>query len=211
MDNEQWRDRPARREVRKGLLVGFLGGLVACWAMNQWLALWQRLVEGDTAPHRGQPVAGHGGQLARAGPDARQPPTMHAAAALADGLFRHAPTERGRQRLGQTLHYTFGAATGALYGTRADALPALTMAGGVPFGLAGWLLADALALPALAAGAPGWSPLQSCSCWPTATPSSIWWAIHPWMCRGCAPGKAREAGPTARFPNAPGGWKTGFI
>ena len=154
MHNAQWRDRPARGAVRKGFLAGLLGGLVACWAMNQWLALWQRMVEGDTAPYRGQPVAGQGGQLAREGPDACQPPTMHAAAAVAYGFFRHAPTEREKQRLGQALHYAFGTATGALYGTLADTVPALTTAGGVPFGLAVWLLADELAVPALGISQP---------------------------------------------------------
>jgi uncharacterized membrane protein YagU involved in acid resistance len=119
--------------------------------MNQWLALWQRIVEKDAA---GQPVAGQGGQLAREGPEARWPPTMHAAAALVCGLFRYTPTERKTQRVGQILHYTFGTTTGALYGTLADVIPALTTAGGVPFGLAVWLLADELALPALGLSQP---------------------------------------------------------
>jgi uncharacterized membrane protein YagU involved in acid resistance len=122
--------------------------------MNQWLVLWQRMVKKDIAPRRGQPVAGQGGQLAREGPDARRPPTMHAAAALAFGLFRHTPTERTTQHVGQILHYTFGTTTGALYGALADAIPALTTAGGVPFGLAVWLLADELAVPALGLSQP---------------------------------------------------------
>ena len=40
MSYQQWRDRPVRGQAYKGLLAGLLGGLVACWAMNQWLALW---------------------------------------------------------------------------------------------------------------------------------------------------------------------------
>jgi uncharacterized membrane protein YagU involved in acid resistance len=122
--------------------------------MNQWLALWQRMVTEDTAPHRGRFVAGQGGQLAREGPDARQPPTMHAAAAIVHGLFQRAPSEREKQRLGQLLHYTFGTTTGAFYGALADAIPALTTARGVPFGLAVWLLADELATPALGLSQP---------------------------------------------------------
>jgi hypothetical protein len=148
MHTQHWRNGAARGNVCKGLLAGLLGGLVACWAMNQWLALWQRVVIEDTAPHRGRPVAGQGGQLAREGPDARQPPTMHAAA-IVHGLFQRAPSEREKQRLGQLLHYTFGTTTGALYGVLADAIPGLTTAGGIPFGLAVWLLADELATPAL--------------------------------------------------------------
>jgi putative membrane protein len=56
--------------------------------------------------------------------------------------------------VGQLLHYTFGTTMGALYGTLADAIPALTTAGGVSFGLAVWLLADELAMPALGLSQP---------------------------------------------------------
>jgi uncharacterized membrane protein YagU involved in acid resistance len=56
--------------------------------------------------------------------------------------------------MGQLLHYTFGTMTGALYGTLTDAIPALKTAGGLPFGLAVWLLADELALPALGLSQP---------------------------------------------------------
>jgi len=154
MHTQHWRHGAAPGNVRKGLLAGLAGGLVACWAMNQWLALWQQVVTQDAAPQRGRPVAGQGGQLAREGPDARQPPTMHAAAAIAHRLFHRAPTEREKQRLGQLLHYTFGTTTGALYGALADAIPMLTTAAGVPFGLAVWLLADELATPALGLSQP---------------------------------------------------------
>jgi len=154
MYTQHWRDHLVRRDVGKGMLAGGLGGLVACWVMNQWLALWQHLGKGNTALHCERPVVGQGGQLAREGPDARQPPTMHAAAALVHGLFRHTPTDREKQRVGQLLHYTVGTGTGALYGTLTEALPALTTAGGIPFGLAVWLLADELAVPALGLSQP---------------------------------------------------------
>jgi hypothetical protein len=153
MHTKHWHKRAAPGHSYKGMLAGLFGGLVACWAMNQWLALWQCFVGGETAPHRQRPVGGQGGQLAREGPDARQPPTMHAAA-IARGLFRHTPTEREQQYLGQLLHYTFGTTTGALYGVLADAIPALTTAWGVPFGLTVWLLADELATPALGLSQP---------------------------------------------------------
>lgn len=154
MYTQYWRHRAARGNVHKGLLAGLLGGLVASWAMNQWLTLWQRFVAGDTARYHKRPVTGQGGQLTREGPDARRPPTMHAAAAIVRGLFRYTPAEREQQCLGQLLHYTFGTTTGALYGALADATPVLTTAGGVPFGLAVWLLADELATPALGLSQP---------------------------------------------------------
>jgi hypothetical protein len=92
---------------------------------------------GDS-PHRGQPAAEQGGQRACEGPEARQPSTMHAVAALASGLCRHTSTKCERQRLGQSLHDTFGT-TDALYGTLADTIPTLTTAGSVPCSLAVWL------------------------------------------------------------------------
>jgi hypothetical protein len=122
--------------------------------MHQWLTLWQHVLEGDPAAagHR-RPVIGQGGPLAREGPDERQPPTMHAAA-LAQGLLHYAPTDREKQGLGHVLSYTVGTATGALYGALAEALPVLTTARGVPFGVAVWLLADEPAVPALGLSKP---------------------------------------------------------
>jgi uncharacterized membrane protein YagU involved in acid resistance len=79
---------------------------------------------------------------------------MHAAAALAHRFLHRAPTDREKQAIGQGLHYTVGTATGALYGALAEVLPALTTARGVPFGMAVWLLADELAVPALGLSKP---------------------------------------------------------
>lgn len=154
MSYQQWRDRPVRGQAYKGLLSGLLGGLVACWAMNQWLALWQRVVERESTTRRGQPVVGQGGQLSQEGPDERQPPTMHAAAALVHRLFLYVPTDSEKQRVGQALHYTFGTATSALYGSLAEAFPVLTTAAGIPFGMVVWLLADEIAVPILGLSKP---------------------------------------------------------
>ena len=41
MSHQQWRDRPVRGQAYKGLLAGLLGGLVACWAMNQWVEVYK--------------------------------------------------------------------------------------------------------------------------------------------------------------------------
>jgi Protein of unknown function (DUF1440) len=161
MAHQPWRTQRARGEVRKGLLAGFLGGLVACWAMNQCLAFWERVIEGHAAAatdevtqRRGQRVAGQGGQLAREGPDERRPPTMVAAAALAAGLGLPTLPARAQQRAGEVLHYSMGTVTGALYGALAEKVPMVTTAMGVPFGMAVWLLADELAVPAIGLSKP---------------------------------------------------------
>jgi hypothetical protein len=41
MDTQCWPHRTVRGDVCKGLLAG----CVAWWAMNPWLAMWQRMVE----------------------------------------------------------------------------------------------------------------------------------------------------------------------
>jgi hypothetical protein len=67
-----------------------------------------------TETHRKRSAVGQGRQLARERPNGRQPPTMHAAAALAQELFLRASMDCEKQRLGQSLYYTFGLAMGAL-------------------------------------------------------------------------------------------------
>jgi Protein of unknown function (DUF1440) len=159
--HQQWRTQRARGEVRKGLLAGVLGGLVACWAMNQCLAFWKHVIEGNAATEtegaaegRRQLTSGQGGQLAREGADERRPPTMIAAAALAAGLGQHPLTTREQRRVGQVLHYSMGTVTGALYGALAEKVPIVTTALGVLFGVAVWLLADEIAVPALGLSKP---------------------------------------------------------
>ena len=50
---------------------------------------------------------------------------------------------------GEFVHLAFGAINGALYGAAVQLDPRARMAGGVPFGLAVWALADEGMVPAL--------------------------------------------------------------
>ena len=116
-------------------------------------ALWQRVVEGEAATARGRP-SGQGGNLpVRVLTDVSRRPCMRRTA-LTQALCRRVPTDTREGGRGPALHYTFGTMTGALYGALVEVAPALTMAGGVPFGLAVWLLADELALQALGLSQP---------------------------------------------------------
>jgi hypothetical protein len=70
---------------------------------------------------------------------------------LVEGLAQRGPLdERAKERLGNALHYGFGAAWGGLYGLLRASYPSLWSAGGVAgFSLGVWALGDNLLLPAL--------------------------------------------------------------
>ena len=50
---------------------------------------------------------------------------------------------------GSVVHYAFGAVVGALYGAAAEIVPRVTTAFGLPFGVAVWLGAHVIVVPAL--------------------------------------------------------------
>lgn len=53
---------------------------------------------------------------------------------------------------GMAVHFAFGGAMGALYGGSAETNPDVAVSAGLPFGMALWLAAHEIAVPAL-----GWS------------------------------------------------------
>ena len=52
------------------------------------------------------------------------------------------------------VHYAFGASVGAVYGAVAEIVPRVTAALGLPFGIAVWLGAHVIAVPALGLAEP---------------------------------------------------------
>ena len=82
--------------------------------------------------------------------------TVRAAAAISRGLFGHELTEQEERIAGPVLHYAFGALTGGIYGALAEVAPAITRGTGAPFGLAVWLAADEITIPALRLAEPPW-------------------------------------------------------
>ena len=83
---------------------------------------------------------------------------------LVEGLAQRGPLdERGKKRIGQLVHYGFGARWGALYGLMRASYPRLWSVGGVAgFSLAVWAVGDNLLLPAMKlAGWPHRYPLRT--------------------------------------------------
>ena len=124
--------RPRRRKVWKGLAAGIAAGLAASWTMSQFHAL------ATTLP--GMPT-----------PESRQDEdsTVKTASAISEGVFRHALTEDEKKVAGPAVHYAFGAGVGGVYGALAEMAPLVTRGAGMPFGVAVWLGAHVIAVPAL--------------------------------------------------------------
>jgi len=114
------------RSLLKGLIAGLIGGLVATAA--------------KTVAERVFPPRTHGEP---------EPPAV-----LAEKLAGHALTTRQQAAAVETIHWGFGALTGAAYGALAEFYPAATAKDGAGFGMALASLTHEGALPAMGLSAP---------------------------------------------------------
>jgi hypothetical protein len=119
----------------RGALAGVAGGLVASAAMNGFQAAWQA-VAGSSASGGGEPA------------------TVEAAENVAQSAGEAPIPEQSKSAAGNTVHYAFGAALGALYGLAAEYVPSVTAARGATFGIGSMLLFDDAAVPAAGLGEP---------------------------------------------------------
>lgn len=117
-----------RRSVWRGAVAGLVGGLLAAGAMS----LAHRMLPKPSAP------AGEG-----------EDATVKTAGALARRVTGDPLPEDSKPLAGQLVHYAFGGGVGAFYGGVAEIVPRVTRGFGVPFGLAVWLGAHVITVPAL--------------------------------------------------------------
>jgi putative membrane protein len=145
-------------DVWKGLAAGLAGGLVASWTMNQFQAAWTQAAEGFEKPHGAQsmqPSEGQkSGQTSEEDKDDQDDATVKAARAISEGVFGCELKESEKKAAGAAVHYALGTATGGLYGAVAEIAPEVTVAAGLPFGAAFWLVADETAVPLLGLSKP---------------------------------------------------------
>lgn len=147
--------------VWKGLAAGAVGGLVASVVMNQFQALWGRIMEGVERSHgaqslqQGSPDYGVGRELKERGSDEEQDDAaMRLANVISEGVFDRELSREEKHIAGTFVHYVFGVTTGAWYGATAETFPVLTAGGGLPFGAFVWLTADEGMVPALGLSKP---------------------------------------------------------
>jgi putative membrane protein len=115
-------------------VAGLAGGLLAAGAMG--------------LAHKGlTAVAGppsEAGPPAESGDDA----TVKVADLLVRALTERPLPEVAKPWAGTLVHYAFGGVVGALYGAVAERVPRVTAVLGVPFGVAVWLGAHVITVPA---------------------------------------------------------------
>ena len=121
--------------VWRGVIAGLVGGVIAAGAMS--------------VVHKGlsRPQA----------PTAEQnqdDATVKVADGIARWLLRRPLPEHAKPVASNIVHYAFGASVGAVYGGVAELVPRVTMMAGVPFGLAVWLGAHVVTVPALGLAEP---------------------------------------------------------
>ena len=112
---------PSERNLAKGMLAGLIGGLVATAAKS----IGERIFPPRT---HGEP----------------EPPEV-----LAEKIAGHSLSTTQKTVAAETIHWGFGALTGAAYGGLAEYFPAATQKEGASFGLALAGLTHGKALPAL--------------------------------------------------------------
>lgn len=142
--------------IYKGIAAGVAGGLAGSLAMNQFQELWSKLTENEERPHgaqalqQGSPDHGIGRELAERGVDE---PDDNAAVrtgnAVSEFVLDHHLTKSEKESAGAIAHYAMGVTSGAIYGAVAEVMPAATVAEGLPFGAAVWLIADEAVVPAM--------------------------------------------------------------
>jgi uncharacterized membrane protein YagU involved in acid resistance len=133
---------PSHMSVWGGMVAGLVGGVIAAGAMS--------------VLHTGLTALGFAARPQE--PDTEQREEEDATVKVADGIARwllQRPLPEDRKPLAGTLvHYAFGAGLGAFYGAVAAVVPRITVAVGLPFGLAVWLGAHVITVPALGLAPP---------------------------------------------------------
>ena len=119
---------------RRGFLAGAVGGLIACFAMSQFHSFFQK-VESSAE-------------------DKQEDSTVKTASAVSQKIFHHELTPHQKKIAGPAVHYGFGASIATFYGAAVEVLPVLRTGWGMPFGVAVWLGAHVITVPALGLSEP---------------------------------------------------------
>jgi len=118
----------------KGLLAGALGGLTASFAMSEFYSLVLG-AESNSEP-------------------GKEDSTVKAASAISEIVFHHVLTPDQKTIAGPAVHYAFGMTMGAAYGVIVEFWEAAPLGWGLPLGIAIWLGAHVITIPALALSQP---------------------------------------------------------
>jgi putative membrane protein len=128
--------------IRRGIIAGVIAGAVGAGAMS----IVHKGLVAITSGTRQPPAA--------AEPQQNEDATVKVAIRITRWLLPRPLPEDKKPLAGTVIHYAFGASVGGLYGGLATVVPRVTVALGLPFGVAVWLGAHVIMVPALGLAAP---------------------------------------------------------
>lgn len=130
--------KQAATAIAKGAAAGLVAGITASWVMTQFMSLMNRLTPQDKS---------QGGQSQAE----EEPSTVELADRLSWALRGRPIPEQSRSAAGQMVHYGYGTLMGGVYGAlcEMDKTSRVSVAAGVPWGVALWIAGDEIAVPAL--------------------------------------------------------------
>jgi putative membrane protein len=132
-----------RRNFETAFMTGLIGGIVGSWVMNQYWTIMAKMKEKQASPS----------ELAQLRTSQEQQqldnPTVKVAEIISGDIFGHQLDDWEKKLAGPFVHYAFGAVTGAFYGLVAELLPRVSAGCGTAYGIAIWLGADEIMVPAL--------------------------------------------------------------
>lgn len=139
------------RRMTRGALAGMIGGAVASWAMNEYLAVQPKTAPPDPASRpQGRQSRKSSKQTDTSGDDA----TVKVAQAISTRILKHDLTPGEKKIAGPAVHYAYGTIVGALYGAVAEVWPLADAGFGILYGIVLWVIGDEAAVPALRLGPP---------------------------------------------------------
>jgi hypothetical protein len=130
--------------IAKGAFAGAVGGLAGTLAMNYAQRLWTLVADGGAPPSAAGPHDARDWQER----DEHQNSNEIAAQAVASAVLDRPLSGRERSIAAAAIHFSFGAAVGAIHGAYVDRLPR-SWRSGVGLGTALCLTADEMAMPVL--------------------------------------------------------------
>jgi len=142
-------DRNGNTHLLRGVAAGAIGGLVAAWVMNGFIAGAMKVQEGmksleQKVREESQPKD----------EEQSEDSTMKVADTVAWLVTGQHLTKQGKQKGGPIVHYAFGALMGALYGALAELSETSTSGAGTAFGTGLFIAADEIMVPALGLSKP---------------------------------------------------------
>ena len=128
--------------ILRGILAGLIAGAVGAGAMSLVYKGLTAATSGDRPP------------TAAVQQEKGEDPTVKLADAITRPLLQRPLPDDKKPLAGSLVHYGFGAAVGGLYSGLAAIMPRVTVVLGLPFGVAVWLGAHVIMVPALGLAPP---------------------------------------------------------